>query len=56
MFYLMLVRVKIIAKFELQLRRKNQFERKIGGEFDANEFDEFSDHYVSNYAHKFDEF
>ena len=33
--------------------RKDQFERKNGGAFDADEFNEFPERYISNFAHKF---
>ena len=35
------------------MRRSDQFERKKGGGFDAQEFDEHPDRYVSNFAKKF---
>ena len=37
----------------LQVSRKDQFERKNGGAFDADEFNEFPERYISNFAHKF---
>jgi len=39
--------------YACEVSRKDQFERKNGGPFDANEFNEFPDRYVSNFAHKF---
>ena len=35
------------------MSRQDQFERKNGGGFDAVEFDEHPDRYVSNFAKKF---
>jgi alpha-aminoadipic semialdehyde synthase len=37
----------------LQVRRQDQFERKNGGGFDAQELEEHPERYVSNFAHKF---
>ena len=39
--------------YACEVSRKDQFERKNGGGFNADEFDEFPDRYVSNFAHKF---
>lgn len=39
--------------YACEVSRKDQFERKNGGGFDANEFNEFPDRYISNFAHKF---
>ena len=38
---------------QLQVRRQDQFERKNGGGFDAQELEEHPERYVSNFAHKF---
>ena len=35
------------------MRRPDQFERKDGGVFDPEEFNEHPERYVSNFAHKF---
>ncbi len=40
-------------RFARQVRRQDQFERKNGGGFDAQEFEEHPERYVSNFAHKF---
>lgn len=36
-----------------QVSRSDQFERKNGGGYDAQEFEEFPERYVSNFAKKF---
>ena len=36
----------------LQVRRKDQFERKDGGGFDAIEFDEHPERYISTFSKK----
>jgi len=39
--------------YACEVSRKDQFERKNGGAFDADEFNEFPERYISNFAHKF---
>lgn len=39
--------------YACEVRRQDQFERKNGGGFDAVEFEEHPERYVSNFAHKF---
>ena len=39
--------------YACEVSRKDQFERKNGGGFNADEFDQFPERYVSNFAHKF---
>lgn len=39
--------------YACEVRRSDQFERKHGGGFDAQEFDEFPERYISNFSKKF---
>eukprot|EP00095_Tigriopus_kingsejongensis_P002741 maker-scaffold138_size318692-snap-gene-0.8 protein:Tk02741 transcript:maker-scaffold138_size318692-snap-gene-0.8-mRNA-1 annotation:"hypothetical protein DAPPUDRAFT_334150" len=39
--------------YACEVSRSDQFERKHGGGFDAQEFDEFPDRYISNFSKKF---
>jgi len=39
--------------YACEIRRPDQFERKIGGGYDAQEFEEFPDRYLSTFAHKY---
>lgn len=39
--------------YACEIRRPDQYERKNGGGFDADEFEEHPERYVSNFAHKF---
>ena len=39
--------------YACEVRRKDQFERKNGGGYDAAEFEEHPERYVSNFAKKF---
>ena len=42
----------IILQNLLQVRRKDQFERKHGGGYDEAEFNEHPERYISTFAHK----
>jgi len=39
--------------YACEIRRPDQFERKMGGGYNAEEFEEFPDRYISNFAHKY---
>ena len=45
--------IKNTAKFIFGNSRSDQFERRVGGGYDAAEFEEHPERYISNFAHKY---
>jgi len=39
--------------YATEIRRSDQFERRVGGGYDAAEFEEHPERYISNFAHKY---
>ena len=39
--------------YATEIRRSDQFERRVGGGFDRDEFEEFPDRYISTFSHKY---